>query len=103
MNEGFRKTVRTVARICGLVAAAVIISAVSHVNMAVAGIGGIGGGKGGGGKGRASLEGEMMDGSTGRAVAGLSIIHLQDAIQSGKSESEIRALANEAGYALVIS
>jgi hypothetical protein len=31
------------------------------------------------------------------------VFHLQDAIRSGKSESEIKALANEAGYTVAIT
>jgi hypothetical protein len=105
MSSGIGRFVRVTARICALLASAAIITAVSQVNMAVAGIGGIGGGgKGGGSRGHASLlEGETRDGSAGDAVAALSVFHLEDAIRSGKSESEIKALANEAGYTVAIT
>jgi hypothetical protein len=102
MSIGVGKLVRVVARICALIASAVIIAAVSHVNMAVAGIGGIGGG-GGGGRSHASLmDGETNDPGAGQ-IAALSIVHLQEAIHNGKSEAEIRALANDAGYTVVIT
>ena len=94
------RTVRVIARICALLASAAILTAVSQVNMAVAGIGGIGGG--GGGRAHASLDGGTSDASAVH-VAALSIIHLQDAIQNGKSEAEIRAMADDAGYRLVIT
>jgi opacity protein-like surface antigen len=94
------RTVRVIARICALLASAAILTAVSQVNMAVAGIGGIGGG--GGGRAHASLDGGTSDAS-GVHVAALSIIHLQDAIQNGRSEAEIRAMADDAGYRLVIT
>jgi hypothetical protein len=105
MGSGIGRFVRVTLRICALLATAAIIAAVSHVNMAVAGIGGIGGGgKGGGGsRGNASLEGETTVGGARQAVAGLSVFQLQDAVRSGKSESEIRVLAAEAGYAVAIS
>jgi hypothetical protein len=100
MDSRIGRFVRVTLRICALLASAAIITAVSQVNMAVAGIGGIGGG----GKGsRASLEGETNVGSAGVAVAALSVLHLQDAIRNGKSEAEIRALANEAGYTVAIT
>jgi len=67
----------------------------------LAGIGGIGGG-GGGGRAHASLDGGTSEASAVH-VAALSIIHLQDAIQNGKSEAEIRAMADDAGYRLVIT
>jgi hypothetical protein len=104
MGSGIGRLVRVTARICALLASAAIITAVSQVNMAVAGIGGIGGGgKGGGGRGHASLESETRDGGGGLAVAALSVFHLQDAVRSGKSEAEVRALADEAGYTLAIT
>jgi hypothetical protein len=93
------RTVRVIARICALLASAAILTAVSQVNMAVAGIGGIGGG---GGRAHASLDGGTSEASAVH-VAALSIIHLQDAIQNGKSEAEIRAMADDAGYRLVIT
>ncbi|HEX3216621.1 MAG TPA: hypothetical protein VHR67_07155 [Aestuariivirgaceae bacterium] len=96
------RTVRVIARICALLASAAILTAVSQVNMAVAGIGGIGGGGGGGGRAHASLDGGTSEASAVH-VAALSIIHLQDAIQNGKSEAEIRAMADDAGYRLVIT
>jgi hypothetical protein len=101
MSLTIGRTVRVIARICALLASAAILTAVSQVNMAVAGIGGIGGG-GGGGRSHASLDGGPSDASPVQ-VAALSIIHLQDAIQNGKSEAEIRAMADDAGYRLVIS
>jgi hypothetical protein len=102
MGSGIGRFVRVTVRICALLASAAIITAVSQVNMAVAGIGGIGGGgKGGGGRGHASLGSETRD--AGHAVAALSVFHLQDAVRSGKSEAEVRALANEAGYSLAIT
>jgi hypothetical protein len=102
MGSGIGRFVRVTVRICALLASAAIITAVSQVNMAVAGIGGIGGGgKGGGGRGHASLGSETRD--AGHAVAALSVFHLQDAVRSGKSEAEVRALANEAGYTLAIT
>jgi hypothetical protein len=94
------RVVRVIARICALLASAVVITAVSHVNMAVAGIGGIGGG-GGGGRSHASLE--ETNGASAGHFAALSIINLQEAIQNGTSEAEIRALANDAGYTVVIT
>jgi hypothetical protein len=94
------RTVRVIARICALLASAAILTAVSQVNMAVAGIGGIGGG--GGGRAHAGLDGGTSEASAVH-VAALSIIHLQDAIQNGKSEAEIRAMADDAGYRLVIT
>jgi hypothetical protein len=100
MSLKIGRTVRVIARICALLASAAILTAVSQVNMAVAGIGGIGGG--GGGRSHASLDGGPSDASPVQ-VAALSIIHLQDAIQNGKSEAEIRAMADDAGYRLVIS
>ena len=91
------------ARLGLLLASAAIITAVSHVNMAVAGIGGIGGGgKGGGGRSHAGLSGEAHGGAAVQ-LAALSIIHLQGAVQTGKSEAEIRAMADEAGYRLVVT
>ena len=92
------------ARICVLLASAAIITAVSHVNMAVAGIGGIGGGGkgGGGGRAHAGLSGETAA-TTAVQLAALSIVHLQDAIQTGKSEAAIRAMADDAGYRLVVT
>jgi hypothetical protein len=93
------RTVRVIARICALLASAAILTAVSQVNMA---IGGIGGGGGGGGRAHASLDGGTSEASAVH-VAALSIIHLQDAIQNGKSEAEIRAMADDAGYRLVIT
>jgi hypothetical protein len=103
MGSGIGRFVRVTVRICALLASAAIITAVSQVNMAVAGIGGIGGGgKGGGGsRGHASLGSETRD--AGHAVAALSVFHLQDAVRSGKSEAEVRTLANEAGYTLAIT
>jgi len=92
------RTVRVIARICALLASAAILTAVSQVNMAVAGIGG----GGGGGRAHASLDGGTSEASAVH-VAALSIIHLQDAIQNGKSEAEIRAMADDAGYRLVIT
>jgi hypothetical protein len=103
MGSGIGRFVRVALRICALLASAAIITAVSQVNMAVAGIGGIGGGKGGGSRGAASLESETSDGGARLAVAALSVFHLQDAVRSGKSEVEVRALANEAGYTLAIT
>jgi hypothetical protein len=104
MGSGIGRFVRVALRLCALLATAAIIAAVAQVNMAVAGIGGIGGGgKGGGSRGNASLESETTDGSGRHAVAALSVFHLQDAVRSGKSESEIRTLANQAGYTLAIS
>jgi hypothetical protein len=93
-----RKFVRAAARVIGLLASAAAIAAVSHVNMAVAGIGGISG------RGQASLSNEETGGATAaRAVAALSVVHLQEAIENGKSEAEIKALAHEAGYNVVIT
>ena len=98
------RVVRVVARICVLLASAAIITVVSHVNMAVAGIGGIGGGKGGGGGGGRAHAG-LSEETAAPAVqlAALSIIHLQGAIQTGRSEAEIRAMADDAGYRLVVT
>ena len=103
MSSGVGRFVRVTLRICALLASAAIITAVAQVNMAVAGIGGIGGGGKGGGRGNASLETETIDGGSGHALAALSVFHLQDAVRSGKSEAEIRALASEAGYRLAIT
>ena len=73
--------------------------------MAVAGIGGIGGGgKGGGGGGRAHAGlSEETAASAAVQLAALSIIHLQGAIQTGRSEAEIRAMADDVGYRLVVT
>src|SRR5262245_14361117 len=102
MSLKFGKVVRAVARLCLLIASAGILTAVSHVNMAVAGIGGIGGGgKGGGGRSHASLE--LTHDDVAGHLAALSLVQLQDAIRSGKSEAEIRALAHDAGYMVVIT
>ena len=103
MGTGIGRFVRVAVRICALLASAAIITAVSQVNMAVAGIGGISGGKGGGSRGHASLESGTRDGSIRQAVAALSVFDLQDAVRSGKSEAEVRALANAAGYTLAIT
>jgi hypothetical protein len=65
-------------------------------DMAVAGIGGISG------KGQPGLL-ETGGTTAAQAVAALSIAYLLEAIQNGKSESEIRALAHGAGYAVVIT
>ena len=100
MGSAIGRFVRVAVRDSALLASAAIITAVSQVNMAVAGIGGIGGG----GKGRNGLLDEERKESTAhQAVAALSVFHLQDAVRSGKSEWEIRAMANEAGYTLAIT
>lgn len=94
MSLPIRTWIRSTARISGLVAGALLLAAVGYTNMAVAGIGGIGAKKGG-----------LVEDSVGSGedIAGSSVLDLEAAIRSGKSDFEIDALAQMIGYKLTVN